>query len=419
MKIWELVYKIKREYLKKYNTIEYNYPNEVCLLHWINKLGNKEYIDIFNFLNIKQLGTKLLFKYKDFEELFYYNKNLKYRDFWNLYDGIYRECRGLVLDIEKEDIVCLPFPKFFNIEEQDETKECVIRKKLEKAKTIEFTNKLDGSLIITRYYDNKNIICTSGLLDIDKSYILRYSTRFFDNNGNYQRFLQDYSDYTCLFECITSNNQLVVNYGKEDYGLYLIGMRNINTLEIKSYSEVLEIAKKYELRIPEQYSMSFDDILNTRNNYRYNEKEGYVMYLDGMLVKIKCFEYLLMHKRNKNSISKNDILKAICNETIDDLYSSCEKGFEQIIDETSCIIKEYCHLMEVKTEKMFKDAPKDKIEFFKYIKTQPKIFQKYLIMKYNNQKYSYLILSGNNGSIKYIKFIELEERLKELKKEME
>ena len=133
MKIWELVFKIKKEYLNKFHNICYDYPNEVCLLHWINELGYKEYIDIFNYLTIKQLGNNLLFKYKDFEQLFYYNQELKYRDFWNLYDGIYRECRGLVLDIKNEEIVCLPYPKFFNINEQDETSEIVIRNKLLKA----------------------------------------------------------------------------------------------------------------------------------------------------------------------------------------------------------------------------------------------------------------------------------------------
>ena len=41
--------------------------------------------------------------------------------FWDRYDGFYRECRSVVIDIEKECIVLCPFSKFFNINELEET----------------------------------------------------------------------------------------------------------------------------------------------------------------------------------------------------------------------------------------------------------------------------------------------------------
>lgn len=411
MKIWDLIINIKNDYLKEFNSISYEQKdNKTCLEIWVNELNNQEYKNILSFIKIKQKNNFLLLKYKDFEKLFY-NENLSYYNFWHLYDGIFRECRGFVFDIEKEKIVCLPYEKFFNINEQEETQENKILEMLNNAKKVEFSNKLDGTLIISRFYENNIFSCTSGSMDEKITYPLKWANKLILEKKEYQNLISNFPDWTFLFECITSNNQLVVIYNENQYGLHLIGMRNVNTGELKSYSEIIELAKKYNISVTENYKMSFDEILASRNKYKHTEKEGYVMYLDGILVKIKCDEYMLLHKKGKDTISKNTILKAVYQGTIDDILSSSKPELKIVIEETLMKIEKYCMLMELHTENLFQKAPKEKIEFYKYLKTIPKMFTKFLNAKYKNKEYSYLVELEAGESTSFIRYSELEKRI--------
>lgn len=407
IKLIDLIKEVKREAQKR-NTFSYEKGSSTCLNRWLEET-NSSYLDLFNFINIKQKDNKLLFKYKDFEKLFYENKNINYKDFWNLYDGVYRECRGLVYDIENDKIVALPFSKFFNIDEQPETSIANIKKMILSAKKIEFSNKLDGTLIISRWYENNLFYCTSGGLDYSE-YVMKYAKKYLETES-YKKLLCDYKDWTIMFEGVSPNNQLVVVYSQKDYGLHLIGMRNVETGELKSYSEILEIAKKYQISVTENYHMTFNEIMESRDKFKHTEKEGYVMYLDGMLIKIKCNDYILLHKMMRKYISKNDIIKAIAKNTIDDMISANDENIQNVIYETINIINNYCSKMEDKVQEIFNKMPKDRVEFFKYANTVPKIYRKYLIAKYYNKPYSFLVELESGDSTSYIKYAEIERRL--------
>lgn len=396
------------ELLEKIREIEEKEKIEKNFLKKIEILGSP-YTEMFSFINIKQNGNKVLFKYKDFEKLFR-ETELQYHDFWHLYNGLFRECRGFVYDLEKHQIVALPFPKFFNIDEQEETSMKNIRAMLSKAKKVEFSNKLDGTLIIGRWYEGRCFSCTSGSLAEENVYPLKYARKFLQQS-NYERLLKDFEEWTCLFECVSPNNQLVVVYSKEQYGLHLIGMRNTSTGELKPYSEIKEIAEKYQISVTENYGMTFDEILESRKQFKHTEKEGYVMYLDGILVKIKCDDYILLHKMMRKNISKNVIIKAVATNTIDDMLASNEEDVKQVIYETLEIISEYERKMETNVSELFKTAPKEKIEFFKWIKTIPKMYVKFLTNKFFNKSYSYLVELEAGESSQYIKYSEIERRL--------
>lgn len=399
------------ELLEKIREIEEKEKTEKSFLKKIEKLGSP-YTEMFSFINIKQNGNKVLFKYKDFEKLFK-ETDLKYHDFWHLYNGLFRECRGLVYDLERHQVVALPFQKFFNIDEQEETSMETIRAMLANAKRVEFSNKLDGTLIIGRWYEGECFSCVSGTLAEEGVYPLEYARKFLKQE-HYAQLLKDYEEWTCLFECVSPNNQLVVVYSKEQYGLHLIGMRNVNTGELKPYSEIKQIAEKYQVSVTENYGMTFDEILESRKNFKHTEKEGYVMYLDGTLVKIKCDDYILLHKMMKNNINKNAIIKAIANNTIDDMLASNTEDVKTIIYETIETISEYEKKMDANVSELFKEAPKEKVEFFKWIKTVPKMYVKFLTNKFFNKPYSYLVELEAGESSSYIKYAEIERRLEKL-----
>lgn len=399
------------ELLRKIKEIEGKEKTEKTFLKKVEKLGSP-YTEIFSYINVKQNENKVLFKYKDFEKLFR-ETELQYHDFWHMYNGLFRECRGLVYDLEKHQIVALPFQKFFNIDEQEETSMENIRKMLKNAHTVEFGNKLDGTLIIARWYEGELFSCTSGSLTEENVYPLKYARKFLGND-DYTSLVKDFEDWTCLFECISPNNQLVVVYSKEQYGLHLIGMRNVKTGELKSYSEIKEIAKRYNVSVTEDYCMTFDDILASRKNFKHTEKEGYVMYVDGILVKIKCDDYILLHKMMKKNISKNNIIKSVAQNTIDDMLASNDEDVKKVIYETLQVISEYESKMEEKVRELLQNAPKEKREFFQYIKTVPKMYHKFLSAKYLNKPYSFLVEVEAGESSSYIKYAEIERRLENL-----
>lgn len=396
------------ELLRKIKEIEAKETVEENFLKKVEKLGSP-YTDMFSYINVKQDGNKVLFKYKDFEKLFR-ETELQYHDFWHMYNGLFRECRGFVYDLEKHEIVALPFQKFFNIDEQEETSMENIHRMLNDAKTVEFGNKLDGTLIIARWYEENVFSCTSGSLTDENVYSLKYARKYL-NTENYIHLLNDFEDWTCMFECISPNNQLVVVYSKEQYGLHLIGMRNVKTGELKSYSEIKQIAKKYNVSVTEDYSMTFDEILASRKNFKHTEKEGYVMYVDGILVKIKCDDYILLHKMMKQNISKNSIIKAVAQNTIDDMIASNDEEVKRVIYETLQVVSEYESKMEAKVQELFQETPKEKREFFQHIKNLPKMYNRFLSAKYLNKPYSFLVEVDAGESSQYIKYAEIERRL--------
>lgn len=407
IKLIDIIKEVKNE-AGKLPEFNYDKGNTTCFQRWL-KETNSPYQDLFHAINIKQNVTKLLFKYKDFEKLFY-NTDVNYHDFWNMYDGIYRECRGLVYDIKKEEIVALPFPKFFNIDEQPETSSENIQKLIQKAERIEFSDKMDGTLIISRWYENEVFSCLGGTLE-EKDYIIRYAKKHLDNE-KFQKLLHDYEEWTVLFECISPNNQLVVVYSEKDYGLHLIGMRNVKTGELKPYSEIEQIARKYEVPVTEKYNMTFDEILQSRKNFKHTDKEGYVMFLDGMLVKIKCEDYLLLHKMMRRHISKNAIIKAVVDNTIDDMIAgNDDENIQKVIYETLEVIQDYVSKMEAKIQELYENAPKEKVDFFKYANELPKPYSKYVKFKYQNQPYSVLVEFQSEKAVSYVRYADIEKRL--------
>ena len=151
---WNIVYnfvmQIKDDFIKKFNYIDYKEEIAVnsktggkkkltCLERWVILLNNKEYIDRLYPLEINQYGSLILLRYGNYSS----NKdgeieNIDVFDeqFFEVYDGFYKECRSIVIDVEKETIVICPFKKFRNLNECEETSLENIREKISKAKNI-------------------------------------------------------------------------------------------------------------------------------------------------------------------------------------------------------------------------------------------------------------------------------------------
>ena len=404
--ILEIIKELKNNYMNKFGHISYDSSDGCCISRWVEELNDEKYIDIFKNVSLKQKGDYVIIKYLDFEVIFSRDSSVSYSKFWNMYGGVYRECRGIVIDVVNEVVVLKPYTKFFNINEVPDTQENIIKQKLNRAKKVEFSNKLDGSLVSARYYNGEFFVASSGMLE--DSIIVKFANKVIKGDVNYQNLLKDFADYTLIFESINIDDLKVVVYTPDQFGLYLTGIRNMKTDELLSYKEVISIAKQYGVRSTEQYLVNFSEIMAMKKDYKSSEKEGFVMNLDGELVKIKCDDYLLFSKMAKNNCSPNSIVKALYFGRLDDLMASVDASFIPVINNVVDTIHKYCFIMNKVTLELMEKAPKERPEFFKWLKSQPKELSRYLSSIYLGRSFSFLAIVESNESTKFVKFSDMQ-----------
>ena len=161
--VFNMAMKIKDEFRNKFNNITYDIVNIngkelTCIEYWIYKLNNPEYNSIFSILQTNQYNDLILFRYGSYSDIYNGESEITPDKIWDVYSGFYRECRSLVINIKTEEIVLCPFKKFRNINEGEENSLENIRKRIESAKSVEITNKLDGSMQSARFYNDRVVI---------------------------------------------------------------------------------------------------------------------------------------------------------------------------------------------------------------------------------------------------------------------
>lgn len=402
---------LKRQYekkLEKHCTYEKSHSsrNGTCVNRWINELNDKKFIHLFSGVSLRQYKHFIVAHYNDFFVADDENGDpVAYKNFFDVYNGFYMECRGVVVDVEKEKLVLVPFRKFMNLNEHSiTTLECV-NEKIKKAKCIEFSNKLDGSMISAGYYNGELVVSGSSCNDPNESIQVKKSIQYIHENSNYKQMLLDYPDETHIFEFIFPMiDPHVVCYKKE--GLYLIGIRNIKNGEELSYAEVLKRADKYQLLTTEVFHTSLETILNCLDEKKSFEAEGFVINIDGFKVKIKYNDYVFVHRAISNITSANTIVKAIHDGTIDDLVSKVPNVYLDNIlkcqDEVHRMLKELNGIVEQYYSEILKLENKEVKEVMIWIDSNvPKSLRFYVKNRYKGIENSFIKLkSGHYRSMK-------------------
>ena len=321
--IRELLKEIKVEYILKFGQDDL-YDEGIygsCVVRWVHCLNNEKYIDIFSNLTVKQSGCYVMFKYDKFCKVFATNK---FSEFWDMYDGIYRYCRGVVFDITSKDIdiVALPFDKFFNIGEVSDSSMSHVKELIDKSEYVEISEKMDGSLCFASKYNGVINLFGSNSLEAKNSKSLKIAKMLFDKDLNYSRMINENEGKTFIFELISQYDKHVVDYPSDMDGLYLCGIRCNDDGKLYPYSKVSAVAESYNVKhVKFYYGMSLDDALSSLSKYKANEKEGYVLNIDGNLFKLKCDDYVNIHKLLSKASSYNVIIKSIVDDTFDDIIS--------------------------------------------------------------------------------------------------
>lgn len=395
--VYNLIMRIKEDYYNKFH------DNEKDFKVWLEKLNNKKYNDIFNSLQTNQKDNYLLIRYGIAE---------MQEGMWEDENSIYRECRSLVIDLEKEEIVTCPFRKFFNLNEVKENNIDTIKKDIEKAKIFEITNKLDGSMQCARWYNNNIFMNGSMALDKNASFRLEEGTSML--NDNYKRMIKENQDYTFIFEYISLKDVHVVLYNKSQEGLYLIGIRNCYTGEELSYANIKRFSKKYNVPMTNIESISFGEMLSQMKTYKSSDKEGWVLNIDGHKVKVKCDDYIQLHRILDKYASVNVIIKNIADDKFDDMMSKIPNAYKDRILMIANKIIEYRDNTLNRIDKYYKLAPKGTIkEFMMWVTNNcPKNIQGYVRNIYLN-KPNNVLMKGYCG-YKKLKDMDIADSFSEL-----
>jgi tRNA splicing ligase len=223
--------------------------------------------------------------------------------------------RGLIIDNEG-NIVARPFKKFFNLDEPQDEKI--------PNEPFEVYDKLDGSLGILYFLDNKPFIATRGSFNstqaIKANEILqnKYSHVEFDPNLTY------------LFEIIFPENRIVVDYhGLED--LILIAITDTNTgKDLPLYDFGIPLVKRFDGIKDISDLRAIKDTLN----------EGFVIkFQNSFRVKLKFEEYVRLHRIITSVNSKMIWEHLKDNKPLDDILDRVPDEFFKWVKDTVADLK--------------------------------------------------------------------------------
>lgn len=402
---------IKNEYKRRMGYITYYISDgETCLERWISELNGiepfnqyKEYEDLIKYLQFSQYKNRLLIRYANYTDILSGEEEVTLDTVFKMYDGFYKECRSLVIDVENGCIILCPFKKFHNLNENEEYSLENIQNRINNATCIEISDKLDGSMQSARYYNNEIVMSGSQAVDMSNSWRLQDGYNMLMSQENYVKMIENNSHCTFIFEYISLEDAHVVCYDKSQEGLYLIGMRNVNTGCELDYNAVINMANRYGILTTKLFDKTLDEIMNELDNVKSNVAEGFVLNIDGFKVKIKYNDYVNIHKILSNISSINLIIKNVANDTFDDLLSKIPNSYRDRVIKVANVVYKYINDTDKIVIEYYNQAPKDnKKDFMIWIDNNvEKEYRGYVREIYLGEKVNYV--KGRSGNCKKLK----------------
>jgi hypothetical protein len=232
----------------------------------------------------------------------------------------------------------------------------------------------------------------SGSMALDFSNSWRLDDGYKKLTDNHKNMISQNSQYTFIFEYISLNDAHVVQYKKEHEGMHLIGIRCVLTGKQLSYKEVKSYADKYNVPMTKIENKSFSEIIEEAAKLKSNEKEGWVLNIDGHMIKLKCDDYVKLHRVLNKISSINVIIQNIADGTYDDLISKIPENYKDRVNSVAGRIFAYVKDIHEKINDCYNRAPKaDKKEYMIWITQNcPKEIQGYMRQKYLKQNWHVL-----------------------------
>lgn len=203
---------------------------------------------------------------------------------WN---EVTRYARGIVFDSLTGELVAFPFPKFFNLNQHEETR-------IENLPNLPFTvtTKEDGSLIIVFNYKGQWICSTKGSFHSEQANWANIHLSKMRDGWNTLSYLGN--DNTYLFEGIYPTNRIVVDYGEFEGFKFTGAFSNYFKKEITD--EVIPYLSSF-FPVANSHSLTLREIVELCTTLPGTFQEGFVLrYSNGLRVKIKGIDYCSIHR---------------------------------------------------------------------------------------------------------------------------
>lgn len=283
------------------------------------------------------------------EEAFKTNSYVRNRSddrIFSIYQGILRECRGIMVDLSQFAVVTLPFPKFYKWDSPDDVliTEMVNHAEYTQA-PIQVSEKKDGRFIQATCWDNNLVVATEfGFMDSAER-------RAFLNQPNHRKFLAEHPGDTMLFVHTCRKEPELVDYLDDELGYYLVGIRSNQTGKFATYLSIARQAMDYNIKTAKyRGDMSWQDVFEDVHLMAAKNGKGYVVYVNGELVSVttenylRCQELLMRPGWEENlvlAIARNDYAKFMqyvpewLREEVEAVHSELmeyERGMQQLLD---------------------------------------------------------------------------------------
>ncbi len=227
--------------------------------------------------------------------------------------AVRRECRGIAFNTETGDLVSRPFHKFFNVGEREDMDLMAIDWTADHL----VQDKVDGSMI-------RPIPTEAGLrwgtkMGITDTAML--AETWLVGQNKYYAFVDQCmrTGFTPLFEYVSPENRIVVDYGGRD--MTLLAMRDNHTGFYMPYVLMKLEAEKFGIPVVKV----FDPVAGNPEHFLASVKdsddldEGVVIWWGSGAAKIKTETYTILHRVKEAGRTERTLIQAIWEGKVDDL----------------------------------------------------------------------------------------------------
>ena len=262
------------------------------------------------------------------------------------------EARGITFLLDEKDalvsIVCRPWKKFFNLEENPFT----MGLDLSKDNVSNISIKADGSLMSTFYNPLTGYFGVKSKQDFFSEQS-SMATAFLNNpkNAAFKAELLDLAEtnHTVIMELVSPYNRIVLPYQATE--LIVLGIRHTLTGEIPIYPPNPIAYPELCKRLVETVEIPSEPKLFLEQVEGFTGIEGYVVTLtSGLMFKQKTDWYKALHHLKDSVSSSRRLFEAIILETVDDvksMFPGDEAQLRRISDMEAKVIPKFNHLIKI------------------------------------------------------------------------
>jgi RNA ligase len=222
----------------------------------------------------KGLVTEKVHPENDSIRIFNYTPKCQFDQMW---DDVTMQCRGLILNTHTGECIARPLRKFFNYSQWID-----MGHKIPDG-IPHVAEKIDGSLGILYWLDDTPWIATRGSFTSDQAI---WATEWIRRPENISKIAMFNHSWTYLFEIIYPANRIVVQYDFSE--LVWLGAINKQTGVFE-----LPLREAFNFKTPDVHRFESVEKLTQGES---NNREGFVLYYDDLMLKIKFEEYVRLHK---------------------------------------------------------------------------------------------------------------------------